>query len=141
MNAVDMKCVMIIDFELPIGIVANTSAILGVTLGEHVPHLVGENATDALNGTHLGIVTVPITMLKGSKDGLRDLRERLYAPEFSNLVVVDFTDAAQTSQIYNDYVRKLASLSTQEHTYLGIGIYGEKKKINKLTGAMPLLRG
>lgn len=141
MNAVDMKCVMIIDSQLPIGIVANTSAILGVTLGEQVPHLVGENAADALHETHLGIVTVPITMLKGSKDGLRELRQRLYAPEFSDLVVVDFTEAAQTSQVYSDYVRKLEALSTQDHTYLGIGIYGEKKKINKLTGAMPLLRG
>lgn len=141
MNAVDMKCVMIIDSQLPIGIVANTSAILGVTLGEQVPHLVGENAADALHETHLGIVTIPITMLKGSKAGLRELRQRLYASEFSDLVVVDFTEAAQTSQVYSDYVRKLEALSTQEHTYLGIGIYGEKKKINKLTGAMPLLRG
>ncbi|WP_312046022.1 DUF2000 domain-containing protein [Anaerotignum sp.] len=141
MNAVDMKCVMIIDSQLPIGIVANTSAILGVTLGEQVPHLVGENAADALHETHLGIVTIPITMLKGSKAGLSELRQRLYAPEFSDLVVVDFTEAAQISQVYSDYVRKLEALSTQEHTYLGIGIYGEKKKINKLTGAMPLLRG
>lgn len=112
MNAADKKCVMIIDSDLPMGIVANTSAILGVTLGEQVPYLVGENATDALNETHLGIVTVPITMLKGSKVGLRDLRQRLYAPEFKDLVVVDFIDAAQTSQVYNDYVGKLASLTT-----------------------------
>lgn len=57
---------MVIDSELPIGIIANTSAILGITLGKHIPE--------------------------------------------------------------------------QEHNYFGIAIYGNKKKVNKLTGFMPLLR-
>ena len=33
MNDPAMKCVMVIDSDLPAGIIANTSAILGVTLG------------------------------------------------------------------------------------------------------------
>ena len=140
MSDCNMKCVMIIDSELPIGVIANTSAILGVTLGKHVPEKVGDNVVDAANKTHLGIITIPITMLKGNKDILKDLRERLYELEFSDLVVVDFSDVAQSCNVYSEYITKAACVTEQEHTYLGVAIYGEKKKVNKLTGSMPLLR-
>lgn len=140
MNDCDMKCVMIIDSELPIGVIANTSAILGVTLGKHIPEQVGENVTDAACKTHLGIITIPIVMLKGSKDILKNLRERLYAPEFNDLVAADFSDVAQCCNVYSEYIAKAASMPEQEYNYFGISIYGEKKKVNKLTGFMPLLR-
>jgi len=134
------KCVMIIDSELPIGVIANTSAILGVTLGKFFPEQVGEDVADATGKTHLGIITIPIAMLKGSKDSLKDLRERLYEPEFKDLVVVDFSDVAQGCNVYSEYVAKAASVPEEDHTYLGIAIYGDKKKVNSFTGALPLLR-
>ncbi|AET67895.1 hypothetical protein Desor_2300 [Desulfosporosinus orientis DSM 765] len=140
MSDCNMKCVMIIDSELPIGVIANTSAILGVTLGKHIPEQIGVDVVDATDKTHLGIITIPIAMLKGNKDILRDLRERLYAPEFSDLVVVDFSDVAQCCNVYSEYIAKAACVPEIEHTYLGVVIYGEKKKVNKLTGYMPLLR-
>ena len=57
---------MIIDSELPVGVIANTSAILGVTLGKHFPEQVGENVADATGKMHLGIITIPIAILKES---------------------------------------------------------------------------
>lgn len=140
MNNCNMKGVMIIDAELPIGVIANTSAILGVTLGKLLPQLVGEDVVDATDKTHLGITTIPIAMLKGSKETLGNLRGQLYAPEFKDLVVVDFSDVAQSCHVYHEYIAKAAALPGNEYTYLGIAIYGEKKKVNKLTGSMPLLR-
>lgn len=140
MNDCDMKCVMIIDSELPIGVIANTSAILGTTLGKHIPNQVGKDVSDATNKTHLGIITIPISMLKGNKDMLKELRERLYALEYSDLVVVDFSDVAQCCNVYSEYISKAALVPEQDYTYLGVAIYGEKKKINKLTGFIPLLR-
>ena len=140
MNKSNIKCVMIIDSELPIGVIANTSAILGVTLGKRLPEQIGEDVADATGKTHLGIITIPIAMLKGSKDSLKELRERLYGLEFSNLVVVDFSDVAQCCQVYSEYVAKAASVPEEDHMYLGIAIYGDKQNVNKLTGALPLLR-
>lgn len=136
----NMKCVMIIDSELPIGIMANTSAILGITLGKLIPEQVGADVKDASGQTHLGIISIPVTMLRGDKVILKDLRERLYSPEFEDLVVIDFSDVAQSCNIYSEYVAKAASTSCQDHNYFGIAIYGSKKKVNKLTGSMPLLR-
>ncbi len=140
MDKPDMKCVMIIDSQLPLGVIANTSAILGATLGKLMPQQVGENVKDASNKTHLGIITIPIAMLKGSKEGLKELRKRLYAEEFKDLLVIDFSDVAQGCNIYCEYIAKAASVPENDYTYLGIAIYGEKKKVNKLAGSMPLLR-
>ena len=64
MSESTMKCVMIIDSELPIGIVANTSAILGITLGKYIPEQIGEDVADASGQSHLGIITIPVTMLR-----------------------------------------------------------------------------
>lgn len=38
----ERKCVMIVDESLPLGIIANTTAILGNTLGSHYPGAVGK---------------------------------------------------------------------------------------------------
>lgn len=134
------KCVMVIDSELPTGVIANTSAIMGITLGKLFPEQVGENVTDASEKTHLGIIKVPVPILKGSREILKKLRENLYNTEFNDLTVVDFSDIAQGCMTYDDYISKAAEVSEEDHAYLGIAIYGDKKKINKLTGAMPLLR-
>lgn len=140
MSDSNMKCVMVIDSKLPAGIVANTAAILGITLGKHIPEQVGENVTDASGQVHLGIIKIPVTMLHGDKGVLNDLRKRLFGPEFNDLTVVDFSDIAQSCNVYSDYIDKAALTSEQDHTYFGVAIYGTKKKVNKLTGSMPLIR-
>jgi hypothetical protein len=140
MSDFNMKCVMVIDSKLPAGIVANTAAILGITLGKHIPEQVGENVTDASGQVHLGIIKIPVTMLHGDKGVLNDLRKRLFGPEFNDLTVVDFSDIAQSCNVYSDYIDKASLTSEQDHTYFGVAIYGTKKKVNKLTGSMPLIR-
>ena len=35
------KCVMVIDESLPLGIITNTAAIMGITLGKKMPEVVG----------------------------------------------------------------------------------------------------
>ena len=140
MSECTMKCVMIINSELPIGIVANTSAILGITLGKHIPKQIGADVTDASGQSHLGIITIPVTMLRGDTAILRDLNKHLHSPEFADLIVADFSDVAQSCNIYSEYIAKVSITPEQEHNYFGIAIYGNKKKVNKLTGFMPLLR-
>ncbi|MDF2871067.1 MAG: hypothetical protein K0R05_2642 [Anaerocolumna sp.] len=136
----NMKCVMVIDSELPNGIMANTASILGITLGKQFPELVGEDVIDGSSQVHLGITTIPVSMLRGDNIILKSLRKRLYEPEFNDLLVVDFSDVAQSCNIYSEYVSKAAVTEEEKHNYYGVAIYGNKKKVNKLTGSMPLLR-
>ena len=111
------KCVMVINAELPLGLIANTAGILGVTLGKLAPQIVGEDVVDQSGNSH-----------------------QLYQPEFSDLIVVDFSDVAQSCKNYPEYIEKAEAVTEEEITYFGIGIYGSKKRVNKLTGDLPLLR-
>jgi hypothetical protein len=76
--------------------------------------------------------------LKASEDVIKNVRGQ--ASEMEGLLVVDFTDAAQTTTTYQDYTEKIAGMSAKELKYLGVALYGEKKPINRLVGSLPLLR-
>lgn len=135
-----LKCVMVIDEALPIGIMANTAGIMGITLGKYFPSIVGENVTDGTGFDHLGITKLPVPILKGNKDILQDIRHRLYQEDFKDLLVVDFSDVAKQCNNYEEYMDKVSDTEGEDITYYGLAICGDKKKVNKLTGSMPLLR-
>lgn len=136
----DTKCVIVIDENLPLGIIANTATILGITLGKQIPELVGKDAIDASGQSHLGIITIPVPVLKGNKEIIRELREKLYTSNYDDMIVADFSDVAQSCNIYSEYLQKVSTILEIEHTYFGLAICGNKKKVNKLTGSMPLLK-
>ena len=136
----EKKCVMVIDEKLPLGFIANTAAILGNTLGSHYPDLVGVDVTDKDGNEHMGIISIPIPILKGNKDVLSDLINRLSDEKYKDIVVADFSDIAQSCNIYDEFIEKISKVNSGEMTYFGLALYGNKKLINKLTGSMGLLR-
>lgn len=140
MNEPEQKCVMVIDHALPLGLIANTAAMLGISIGKLHPEMVGEDVTDATGRVHTGISTYPISMLKGDEQLLSELRLRLFEPEFTALTVIDFSDVAQKINVYADFVQKAGETQERDHSYYGIALFGDKKKINRLTGMLPLLR-
>ena len=56
MESTTSKCVMVLDENLPLGLLANTAAILGITLGKHMPEAVGADVLDGSGKAHLGII-------------------------------------------------------------------------------------
>lgn len=140
MNLQNEKCVMVIDEQLPLGLIANTAAIMGITLGQKMPEVVGSDVMDQNGNAHLGIIEFPVPILKGSPETIRQIRDRLYQPEFSDLTVVDFSDLAQSCRTYTEFTEKMSSTPENTLQYLGIAICGAKKKVNKLTGMLGLLR-
>lgn len=81
---------------------------------------------------------LPIPILKADAEAVK--RIRLKASETGELLVVDFTDAAQAPRNYGEYLENIAKVPTEDLRYLGVALYGSKKPINKLTGGLPLLR-
>ena len=134
------KCVIVVDENLPLGIIANTAAILGITMGMKMPDVVGNDVLDLEGNAHIGIIQFPVPILKGNTKILKKLRTRLFEPQFSELTVVDFSDLAQGCKTYNEFIGKMANTSESRLNYIGIAVCGNKKQINKLTGSMPLLR-
>ncbi|MCI5498286.1 MAG: DUF2000 domain-containing protein [Clostridiales bacterium] len=134
------KCVLVLDEHLPLGLVVNTAAILGITIGKEHPQMVGASVRDQTGSTHMGITTLPIPILKSSAEGIKGLREKLFEPEFQGLTVVDFSDLAQGCGSYDDFTEKMAESPEERLTYLGVAICGPRKAVNRLTGSLPLLR-
>jgi hypothetical protein len=140
MDMQNQKCVMVMDEDLPLGVIANTAGIMGITLGKHMPETVGPDVWDKSGREHLGIIEFPVPILKADKEKIRSIREQLYQPCYSDLMVVDFSDVAQGCRTYDEFIDKAAQAEEKEFQYLGIGICGSKKLVNKLTGNLPLLR-
>lgn len=131
---------MVIDESLPLGFIANTAAILGITLGKKMPEAVGPDVADLNGFEHLGIITIPVPILKGSPEIIKEIRQKLYQPDYQDLTVVDFSDLAQSCNTYDHFIQKMGKAEERSLNYFGIAVCGAKKKVNKLTGNMPLLR-
>lgn len=131
---------MVIDEHLPLGLIANTAAIIGITLGKKMPEIVGADVTGKTGNKHPGIIEFPVPVLKGDAKSIKALREKLYEPYFSDLTVVDFSDLAQGCKTYDEFTEKMKETPETDLNYFGIAVCGAKKKVNKLTGCMALLR-
>lgn len=140
MNVENEKCVIVVDENLPLGIIANTAAILGITMGMKMPDVVGNDVLDLEGNPHMGIIQFPVPILKGNTEMLKTLRTKLFEPGFAELMVVDFSDLARGCKTYDEFINKMANTSEVKLNYIGIAICGNKKQINKLTGKLPLLR-
>lgn len=63
-----MKIVMVINKELPIGLIANTAAVLGISAGKIYEEIVGDDIQDSDGNIHTGITTKTIPILEGTTE-------------------------------------------------------------------------
>ena len=140
MNTKNLKCVIVVDGELPRGIISNAAAILGISLGRQVPEAVGRDICDKSGCTHSGIIQFPVPILNGTAEQIKDIRKKLYESGFEDIAAVDFSDTAQGCGTYDEFVLKMSDTEESELRYFGVGLCGDKKKVTSLTGNLPLLR-
>jgi hypothetical protein len=133
------KCVIVIDQNLPTGVIANTIAVLAINLGKMFPEFIGHDFKDNAGDSHHGITTIAIPILKSSRALLKNMRQTMktYEPD---LIVIDLITVTQTTKNYADYVRQFESTPVEQLEYLGLALYGSIKIVNKFTGSLGLLR-
>ncbi len=134
------KCIAVIDKKLPLGLIANTAAILGCTLGKTVPEIIGEDIKDREGMNQRGIINIPLPILTAEKDRIRELYQIVQDEYTDEIEMISFNKVAQGCKDYEDYKEKMAALDGEKLDYLGICLYGEKKSINHLTGNLPTLK-
>lgn len=132
------KCVIVIARELPLGLALNTAACLGVTLGARAKSLVGADVIDASGLIHLGLTNIGIPILGADADSVKAIRDT--AATLDGLLVIDFTDTAQAARDYQEYLDRMAAISSDHLRYCGVALYGPGSLITRLTGNLPLLR-
>ena len=81
----NIKCVMIFDESLPVGVIANTAAIMGASLGKADPDVVGITPVDMDGNEHSGLIQFPVPILKSDSDTIQDIRKKAINKRTGNL--------------------------------------------------------
>jgi hypothetical protein len=127
---------VLVDVSLPVGKAANAAAVLALTMGARQPHLVGEPLIDATGHLHPGLIPIGITILGAPGHELRALRAKARS---SGLEVIDFPVQGQQTTNYGEFRGAVSKIATDEIEYVGIILYGDKKKVSRIVGKYPLL--
>ena len=134
---VSVRCVAVVDDALPIGKAANAAAVMALTMGARQPHLVGEPLVDSAGNHHPGLIPIGIPVLGAPAADLASLRDRASQ---AGLEVVDFPMQGQQTNDYAEFRRMVGETAPDQLRYLGVMVYGEKKKVSRIVGKYSLLR-
>lgn len=132
------KCVIIIDESLPIGLIANTAAVLAANVGRDHPEIFGPDVLDASGIVHPGMTAMPFPVLRSTPEGVRKVYDR--ARQMDGLEICAFSNVAQTSRADDEYTGRLAATQADDLAYLGVMLFGTKKHVNKISSSLGLLR-
>jgi len=133
-----MKIAIIVQKDMPLGLIANCSAVLGLSLGARHPEIVGSKQADASGIVHPGITRLPIPILASGKEFLKQIvREAL---EDHSLDVVPFNNVAQQSKNYREYSTRLSENRFENLEFIGVLLAGPKKAVSGFTGRLPLAK-
>ena len=131
------RCVIVVDAALPAGRAANAAAVIALTLGRRHPHLAGADLVDGSGEAHPGLIPIGIAVLAGTAAELGALRAKAVK---AGVDVVDFPAQGQLTTDYAAFGAAVAAVATTDLTYVGVGIYGDRKAVGKLVGRFALLK-
>ncbi len=133
-----MKAVIILEPNQPLGLLINTASVLSVTLGDVVESIRGADTYDADGVHHPGVIRIPLPILSADSQTLAAIYERARLEE--SVMVADFTRTAQSCKTYEEYEDKCANTATDAMGLLGLALYGDRKRVNKLVGNLKIVR-
>jgi hypothetical protein len=134
----EFKCAIVVSDELPTGLAVNAASVLSLTMGHRIEGLVGVDVKDADGVTHPGVIHTPLPILVAPRARVDAIAQTAAAQD--GLFSAGFSSLAQSCRTYEEYIDKMAATPTADLATVGVGLYGPRKQINKLVGALPLLR-
>ena len=132
-----VKMAFVIADNLPVGLAINTGTLLSATLSNKLPYMIAEGLPDGSGIMHLGLSWLPMPILKADRTTIKAIADDA---RDAGLLVTDVSEPAQTARTFEEYRQRLADVANEELVYLGVGLYGDKKTVNKLVGKLTLYR-
>ncbi len=131
------KIVIVVEGELERGVAANIIGLLGVSIGYHVPRIVGPDVVDANGVNHRGMSVMGLPVLVADGEVLRSIYEQVH--QIKELTVLDVSDAAVAARDYRSYTNTLQDPGKSWRP-LGLAIHGPRAQVDRVTGRLRLLR-
>jgi hypothetical protein len=130
------KAAIIINPDLPLGILTNAVACIASGLFLEGRELVGAEITGkGIN--YIPITKIPILILK---PGNKSFPEILNQAQSMGLKYMAFTKEAQSTTDYDIYEKRVSGVPIESVSIIGIGVVGATKTVNSLVGSLPMLR-
>jgi hypothetical protein len=131
----NLRCVVILNADLPVGKAANAAAVISLTLGQRHPQFVGTELVDCDEKAWPGLIPVGIPVLSASDEQLASLVGQCAEQGFDTIL---FPVEGQMTVDYAAFSAAVRQIPTDQLQHLGLGIVGEKKALRKLTGKLKL---
>ena len=132
-----MKIAIVIKEDLDKAMYANAAACIASGLFHQEGNLIGDHVSGK-DCTFIPITKIPILILRQNNKPFSELLKRAKRKKLKYMV---FTNEAQSTTSYEEYVNRVKDKGFEEIEVIGIGVLGEDDSVNKFRGDLPLYRG
>ncbi|PLX35827.1 MAG: DUF2000 domain-containing protein [Hyphomicrobiales bacterium] len=139
MKTSDIRLAIIVNPDLPAGLIANTAGAIGIGLGAALPALAADRLTDMEGRTIETSSNRPVPILQADGDTIQALLLKAI-PQDGIRAVVPFPAFARALHAYEDYTATFPSRDLAHEAIDGLGLAGPSKWVRSLTGSLKLLR-
>jgi len=132
-----LKWVIVVDEALPPGRAANAAGCVAAATAAGVTGLLGPEAEDGAGGVHPGLPWAGCTVLGAPVAQLGAIRAK--AAESLGVFIADMPAAAQSTRVYDEYLRQVGEAGAGELDYHAVSLVGPRNRIDKLVHRLSLL--
>jgi hypothetical protein len=135
----ESRIAIVVDPELPLGLLGNAVAVVAVGVGASVPSLGGAPLQDRVGRRFRSSATVAVPVLQAAPGVLAELLEHcIDTPGLA--ATVAFPEFARSIHDFESYRVALQDLDLATERIAALGIAGEAEVVKRLTRGLKLLR-
>jgi hypothetical protein len=135
----DLRLAIVVNPDLPLGLIANTAGAIAIGLGARLPALAARQLTDRHDRTIDISSNQPVPVLQADAAAIRALLLKALSQP-GERAVVPFPAFARSLHAYADYEAAFPGRDLGEEAIDGLGLAGPAKWVKSLTGSLKLLR-
>ncbi len=134
-----MRIAVIVNPELPVGLLANTSSAVAIGLAAKFPMLAGEQLAD-IEGRAVDVSSkLPVPILQATAEQIHAILHKAMQAGGEG-AIVPFPAFARAMHSFEDYRQVFPARNLSLETLDGLGLAGPEKWVKSLTGSLKLLR-